>query len=115
MATRIIVLHDDGEFVEALADTLRADGCDVVIGADPNAKIPAPRIAGALELTASQSKGRYPGVRIRQICIRKEQVAQVRRSLAKYQKLKAAIEQICEINLQLLRDDPKGEEGKRGK
>jgi hypothetical protein len=39
----------------------------------------------------------------------------VRRSLAKYQKLKAAIEQICEINLQLLRDDPKGEEGKRGK
>jgi hypothetical protein len=65
MATRIIVLHDDGEFVEALADTLRADGCDVVIGADPNAKVPAPRIAGALELTASQSKGRYPGVRIR--------------------------------------------------
>ena len=57
----------------------------------------------------------YPGVRIRQICIRKEQVAQVRRSLAKYQKLKATIEQICEINLQLLRDDPKGEEGKRGK
>jgi hypothetical protein len=39
----------------------------------------------------------------------------VRRSLAKYQKLKAAIEQICEINQQLLRDDPEGEEGKRGK
>jgi hypothetical protein len=56
----------------------------------------------------------YPGARIRQICIRKEQVAQVRRGLAKYQKLKAAIEQICEINQQLLRDEPK-EEGKRGK
>lgn len=56
----------------------------------------------------------YPGARIRQICIPKEQVAQVRRSLAKYQKLKAAIEQICEINQQLLRDEPK-EEGKRGK
>ena len=30
-------------------------------------------------------------------------------------KLKAAIEQISEINQQLLRDDSKGEEGKRGK
>lgn len=56
----------------------------------------------------------YPAARIRQTCIRKEQVAQVRRSLAKYQKLKAAIEQICEINQQLLRDEPK-EEGERGK
>jgi len=57
----------------------------------------------------------YPGARIRQICLRKEQVAQVRRSLAKYQKLKAAIEQICEINQQLLRAEPGEQEGKRGK
>ena len=53
----------------------------------------------------------YPGRRIRQICLRKEQIAEVRRSLAKYQKLKAAIEQICEINLELLRGDPREEEG----
>ncbi len=57
----------------------------------------------------------YPGARIRQICLRKEQVAQVRRSLTKYQKLKAAIEQICEINQQLLRAEPGENEGKRGK
>lgn len=57
----------------------------------------------------------YPGRRIRQICLRKEQVPGVRRSLAKYQELKAAIEQICEMNLELLREDPREEEGKRGK
>ena len=55
----------------------------------------------------------YPGRSIRQICLRKEQVAEVRRSLAKFQKLKAAIEQICEINQQLLRDEPREEAGKR--
>jgi len=57
----------------------------------------------------------YPGRRIRQICLRKEQIAEVRRSLAKYQKLKAAIEQICEINLELLRGDLGEEEGKGSK
>lgn len=57
----------------------------------------------------------YPGARIRQICLRKEQVAGVRRSLANYQKLKAAIEQICETNQQLLRAEPREKEGKRGK
>jgi hypothetical protein len=57
----------------------------------------------------------YPGARIRQICLRKEQVAQVRRSLAKYQKLKTAIEQICEINQQLLRVEPVEKKGDRGK
>lgn len=57
----------------------------------------------------------YPGGRIRQICIRKQQVAEVRRGLAKYQKLKAAIEQICEINQELLRDDFQEEKGTRSK
>ena len=58
----------------------------------------------------------YPGARIRQICLRKEQVAQVKRSLAKYQKLKAAIEQICELNQQLLRAEPPKESSRsRGK
>jgi hypothetical protein len=45
----------------------------------------------------------YPGGRTRQISLRKEQVPYVKRSLANYQKLKAAIEEISEINQQLLR------------
>jgi hypothetical protein len=57
----------------------------------------------------------YPGARIRQICLRKDQVAHVKRCLANFQKLKAAIEQICEINQQLLRAEPGGKEGKRSK
>jgi uncharacterized protein DUF6788 len=57
----------------------------------------------------------YPGARIRQICLRKEQVAHVKRCLANYQKLKAAIEEICETNQQLLRADPGEKEVKRGK
>jgi len=41
----------------------------------------------------------------------------VRRCLANYQKLKSAIEEICEMNQLLLRADPdeKEEEGRRGK
>ena len=57
----------------------------------------------------------YPGARIRQICLRKDQVTHVKRCLANYQKLKAAIEEICEINQQLLRADPGEKEGERAK
>lgn len=56
----------------------------------------------------------YPGARIRQICLRVDQVAHVKRCLSNYQKLKAAIEEICELNQQLLRADP-GEKGTRAK
>lgn len=45
----------------------------------------------------------YPGGAIRQISLPQEQVAPVRRSLANYRKLKAALEKICELNQQLLR------------
>ncbi len=45
----------------------------------------------------------YPGGRIRQISLRKDRIAPVRRALANYQKLKSAIEEICEINIELLR------------
>jgi hypothetical protein len=48
----------------------------------------------------------YPGLRTRQISLRKEQVPEVKRWLANYQKLKAAIEKICELNQQLLRAEP---------
>lgn len=56
----------------------------------------------------------YPGGRIRQISLPKDQVAHVERCLANYQKLKAAIEEICEMNLQLLRPEPDAKEGKHG-
>lgn len=47
----------------------------------------------------------YPGGRTRQFSLRPDRVAQVRRWLANYQKLKAALEAICELNHDLLRAD----------
>src|SRR4030095_12304132 len=47
----------------------------------------------------------YPGGRTRQFSVRRERVAEVRRSLANYHKLKEAIEAICELNHDLLRPD----------
>lgn len=47
----------------------------------------------------------YPGGRTRQFSLRREQVPQVRRWLRNYQKLKNAIEAICELNHHLLRPD----------
>jgi hypothetical protein len=41
-----------------------------------------------------------------QISVRKERVAEVRRWLDNYQKLKETIERICELNHDLLRPDP---------
>jgi hypothetical protein len=48
----------------------------------------------------------YPGGRTRQISVRRERVDEVRRWLSNYQKLKEAIEAICELNHDLLRPDP---------
>jgi hypothetical protein len=47
----------------------------------------------------------YPGGRTRQLSLHSEMVPVVRRGLANYQRLKAAIEAICEINHDLLRPD----------
>src|SRR6476659_8605573 len=47
----------------------------------------------------------YPGGRTRQFSVRRERVDDVRRSLANYQKLKEAIEAICELNHDLLRPE----------
>ena len=55
----------------------------------------------------------YPGARTRQISLRKDQVAHVKRGLANYQKLKAAIEEIRELNQQLLRLEPPDESSVR--
>jgi len=57
----------------------------------------------------------YPGARVRQICVPKEQVPHVKRCLANYQKLKAAIEDLCEINQQLLRAEFADKESNRDK
>src|SRR6266567_4449749 len=48
----------------------------------------------------------YGGRRTRQISVRRERVAEVRRWLDNYQKLKEAIEVICELNHDLLRPEP---------
>src|SRR5213083_2860721 len=45
----------------------------------------------------------YAGGRVRQFSVRRERVAEVRRWLDNYQKLKEAIETICELNHDLLR------------
>jgi uncharacterized protein DUF6788 len=47
----------------------------------------------------------YPGGVIRQISLPPGKVAQVRRCLANYRKLKVALEKICELNQQLLRSE----------
>ena len=48
----------------------------------------------------------YAGSRTRQFSVRRERVVEVRRWLANYQKLKQAIESICELNHDLLRPEP---------
>jgi hypothetical protein len=48
----------------------------------------------------------YGGGRTRQFSVRRERVAEVRQWLSNYQRLKEAIEQICELNHDLLRPDP---------
>jgi len=45
----------------------------------------------------------YAGGRTRQLSVRRERVAEVRRWLENYRDLKAAIEAICELNHELLR------------
>ena len=52
-------------------------------------------------LTVSYGRGQT-----QQISVRRERVAEVRRWLDNYQKLKETIEQICELNHDLLRPDP---------
>jgi hypothetical protein len=47
----------------------------------------------------------YPGGRTRQLSVRHERVAEVRRWLSNYQELKEAIEAICELNHDLLRPE----------
>ena len=53
---------------------------------------------------------------MRQFSVRRERVAEVRRWLENYKKLKDAIEAICELNHELLRPDaavPRGGRKKR--
>jgi hypothetical protein len=49
----------------------------------------------------------YAGGRTRQLSVRRERVAEVRRWLNNYQKLKQSIETICELNHGLLRPEPR--------
>jgi hypothetical protein len=45
----------------------------------------------------------YPGKRIHQLTLRADQVVPVRRRIANYRKLQAALERICEYNREQLR------------
>jgi len=45
----------------------------------------------------------YPGSRIRQISLRKDQILEVQRRLGNFHRLKAGLEQICELNQKTLR------------
>jgi hypothetical protein len=47
----------------------------------------------------------YPGSRTKQFSLRPEIVPTVQHWLANYQKLKATLERICELNHQLLRPE----------
>jgi hypothetical protein len=55
----------------------------------------------------------YGGGRTRQFSVRRERVAEVRCLLANYQKLKKAIEGICELNHELLRPDAAASRSRR--
>ena len=55
----------------------------------------------------------YPGGRTRQFSVRRERVAEVRRWLSNYQKLKEAIEAICELNHDLLRPERAASKARR--
>jgi hypothetical protein len=57
----------------------------------------------------------YPGGRTRQLSLRSEMVPLVRRWLANYQRLKKAVEAICEINHDLLRPDESGSISRRNR
>jgi hypothetical protein len=48
----------------------------------------------------------YAGGRVQQFSVRRERVPEVRRWVENYQKLKQAIEAICELNHDLLRPEP---------
>jgi len=48
----------------------------------------------------------YAGGRTRQLTVRREQKVQVERWLRNYQKLRAQLEAICELNQQLLKAEP---------
>jgi hypothetical protein len=54
----------------------------------------------------------YAGGRTRQLSVRRERVAEVRRWLDNYQRLKEAIEAICEVNHELLRPERGRKPGK---
>ena len=56
----------------------------------------------------------YPGGRMHQISLRKEQAAHVKQCLENYYALKAALEEICELNQLLLRAKPAAA-GKKGR
>jgi hypothetical protein len=57
----------------------------------------------------------YPGGRTRQLSVARERVAEVRRWLDNYRRLKEAIEAICELNHALLRPEREAPRSRRSR
>src|SRR4030081_3806691 len=55
----------------------------------------------------------YSGGRTRQLSVRRERVAEVRRWVSNYQELKEAIEAVCELNHDLLRPERAASKARR--
>jgi hypothetical protein len=55
----------------------------------------------------------YPGGRTRQLSVRRERAAEVRRWLDNYQRLKEAIEAICQLNHEFLKPERPRKPGRK--
>lgn len=55
----------------------------------------------------------YPGGRTRQLSVRRERAAEVRRWLDNYRRLKEAIEAICELNHEFLKPERRRKPGRK--
>lgn len=65
MAARVVVVHDDRAFLDALTAALRDAGYEVEGLRDPASKAALPpRAADKLEISVSRSRGAFPGLRI---------------------------------------------------
>jgi hypothetical protein len=65
MPTRVVVVHDDPAFRDALALALTDAGFAVAAINDPAFEVGPPRGMDQLEITVSRSAGAYPGLRMR--------------------------------------------------
>lgn len=103
--SRTLLLRD----LPSLRDVLRGSLLDRIIRHTKG----CPRCEGGEGHPVSVLAVSYPGGRTRQISLRSEQVAEVRRQLDNYRRVKETLEQICELNQQALRGQTDEKSGTR--